>query len=255
MSTPKRAPQARSAQRRQDIVQASLESFFRLGYEATSVNSIIASLGISKGSFYHHFSGKEGVLNAALESQLELATKRMNLALADPAMTGVDLLNLALAAAWQEPGTSQAGMAQTTIALLKPDNATILNKLIAIERRVAEQIATKIITRGMTDGSFVVEDPAIASNALYSTTVGVLLDTFRALLGGQIDAQMSKNRLRFLYQSMERILGAPVGSLVGGLAETLQLFDTLERSIHLPTHRAATTKPAHDIQHATSQQN
>lgn len=222
---------------------ASLELFFQLGYEATSVNAIIATLGISKGSFYHHFPGKEAVLNAALESQLELVAARINQALTNPATTGVELLNLVLASSWQEPSPNEIAMAETVIALLKPENATILDKLISIERRVAVHIMTKIIERGKADGSFNVDAPAAAASTLYSTMVSVHFDTFRELLNRQIDTRESKQRLRFLFLSIERILGAPTDSLVGGLAEMLAFFDTLERIADLAT---AQEKPDRD---------
>lgn len=47
---------------RQTIVDAAVQLFERDGYEATSVNKIMARIGMTKGAFYHHFQNKEEIL-------------------------------------------------------------------------------------------------------------------------------------------------------------------------------------------------
>lgn len=47
---------------RQMILDAAVQLFERDGYEATSVNKIMASIGMTKGAFYHHFQNKEEIL-------------------------------------------------------------------------------------------------------------------------------------------------------------------------------------------------
>ena len=45
------------------IVSAAWELFYRQGYENTTIDDIVEASNTSKGSFYHYFSGKEGLLN------------------------------------------------------------------------------------------------------------------------------------------------------------------------------------------------
>lgn len=47
---------------RDAIVDAAVELFDRQGYETTSVQQVVERAGVTKGSFYHHFSSKEAVL-------------------------------------------------------------------------------------------------------------------------------------------------------------------------------------------------
>ena len=47
--------------------------FCRKGIEAVSIQDLMAAMGLSKGGFYHHFSGKEAVLTALCERRAELA--------------------------------------------------------------------------------------------------------------------------------------------------------------------------------------
>lgn len=46
------------------IVSAAWKLFYEQGYDATTVEEIIAESGTSKGSFYHYFEGKDALLGS-----------------------------------------------------------------------------------------------------------------------------------------------------------------------------------------------
>jgi len=48
---------------KEKIVAAAWELFGEKGYEATTLNDIIARAGIARGTFYYHFNSKETLLN------------------------------------------------------------------------------------------------------------------------------------------------------------------------------------------------
>ncbi|MFW5808261.1 MAG: TetR/AcrR family transcriptional regulator [Spirochaetota bacterium] len=48
------------------IISTALHSFIRQGYDKTSLNSIAAELGITKGAVYHHFTNKKALFDEAL---------------------------------------------------------------------------------------------------------------------------------------------------------------------------------------------
>ncbi|MCK4578956.1 MAG: TetR/AcrR family transcriptional regulator, partial [Candidatus Marinimicrobia bacterium] len=45
-------------ERKTEFLDAARELFYSLGYEQTSVNTIIEKVGVSKGTFYHYFKSK-----------------------------------------------------------------------------------------------------------------------------------------------------------------------------------------------------
>ena len=57
-------PQARSIDRRREILAAALECFAEHGYEATSIQQLCEAAGASVGSIYHHFGNKPRVAAA-----------------------------------------------------------------------------------------------------------------------------------------------------------------------------------------------
>lgn len=53
------------------LLEVAVAEFNTRGYDATSMEHLSQAAGITKSSFYHHFSGKEALLRAALEHALD----------------------------------------------------------------------------------------------------------------------------------------------------------------------------------------
>ena len=50
-----------------DLVDVAASLFRQKGYAATSIDDIAKKVGLTKGSLYHHFAGKEDIAAAALQ--------------------------------------------------------------------------------------------------------------------------------------------------------------------------------------------
>src|SRR5688500_8801960 len=61
----------RPAQGPGSLLEIAVGEFITRGYDATSMEHLSQAAGITKSSFYHHFSGKEALLRAALERALD----------------------------------------------------------------------------------------------------------------------------------------------------------------------------------------
>jgi len=53
---------------RAHVVEVATRLFAEHGYDGTSIETVQASAGVSRGSLYHHFPGKEALFFAVLES-------------------------------------------------------------------------------------------------------------------------------------------------------------------------------------------
>ncbi len=49
------------------VLDLAMEAFWANGYEATSINDLVAATGINRGSLYHAFTDKRGLFLRALE--------------------------------------------------------------------------------------------------------------------------------------------------------------------------------------------
>ncbi|AKK09967.1 TetR/AcrR family transcriptional regulator [Corynebacterium testudinoris] len=60
---------------REDVIRIAVEVFNQHGYEATSMGTLAARLGLSKSAIYHHITSKEEILVEATDKALaELTT-------------------------------------------------------------------------------------------------------------------------------------------------------------------------------------
>ncbi len=53
------------------VLRVAIDLFNRQGYEGTSMGDLASELGLSKAAIYHHVSGKEALLEAALHEALD----------------------------------------------------------------------------------------------------------------------------------------------------------------------------------------
>ena len=65
-----RLTDATKAARRAQIIESAISCFLEKGYTNTSMSDIIKASGLSSGSIYSHFSGKEDILITAINERL-----------------------------------------------------------------------------------------------------------------------------------------------------------------------------------------
>lgn len=70
-----RLTEATKAARRAQIIEAAVSCFLERGYTNTSMSDIIKASGLSSGSIYSHFTGKEDILTTAINERLENVKK------------------------------------------------------------------------------------------------------------------------------------------------------------------------------------
>ncbi|MEO6528392.1 MAG: TetR/AcrR family transcriptional regulator [Gemmatimonadaceae bacterium] len=67
---PTRAPEAT----REKLLAAAFEEIFRNGYQAASIDSILADTGLTKGALYHHFADKAALGYAVVDEVVRRLT-------------------------------------------------------------------------------------------------------------------------------------------------------------------------------------
>ena len=53
---------------REHLIEVATELFAARGYEGTSIDAVQQAAGVSRGSLYHHFAGKDALFEAVLEA-------------------------------------------------------------------------------------------------------------------------------------------------------------------------------------------
>ncbi len=62
---------SKSERTKQTIIDSAMTLFSSKGYEATSVDELVAKSGIAKGTYYYHFKQKEDVLMYIVKSDFD----------------------------------------------------------------------------------------------------------------------------------------------------------------------------------------
>jgi AcrR family transcriptional regulator len=169
---PKRGPQLSG----DDWKAAAIDAIVAGGVAAVAVEPLAATLGATKGSFYHHFPNRDALIVAALEdwerSDTEVVIQRMEL-IADP---GERLRAIMAAALADREGASRdaALVAACTHPLVKP----------VVERVTRRRLS--YITDVCVELGFPSAQARRRALLLYSSYLG-LFDYIRVGLGAEID--------------------------------------------------------------------
>jgi AcrR family transcriptional regulator len=201
---------------RGELIDAAEQLFVQVGYDSTSVQSIIDAAGLSKGTFYHYFDSKQALLDAVIERMSRQHLQQIQPELDRQPLSALDRLNLFFTLSQQWHFDNLARIKAASQVLLRDENIIIWHKM---RRRSAELIApllAEIIAQGAEEGVFDISDARETAELLLhvqrffgeKNTRDIFVDVDRP-----INAATLMHRIELSYESMERLLGTARGSL------------------------------------------
>ena len=213
------------AVRRNDILDAAQRLVFAKGYEQMTIQDILEDLQIAKGTFYHYFGSKHALLEALVKRMLGEMEELLLPVVQDPHLPALTKLQRVFDAigGWK---TAQKGY---HLALLRvwyaDDNAIVRWKVRTVRAERLGPLFAAIIRQGVEEGVLSTPYPEQLSEVILSLTQD-LVDTLAGLflsfdpgrddLSGMVDAAAAYT------EGLERVLGAPTGSLSLVDAATLE---------------------------------
>lgn len=185
---------------REAIIEAATILFYRNGYHATSMQDVARAISIKKPSLYHHFTSKEAILLAILETGMDQLVCDLE------AIVASDLsCSDKLRAAIRTHATAIAENPEGAAVFLREDRGLGQEYLTRyIEKRDRfEAIFRKIIFDGVVRGEFRAIDVPITVQALLGMvnwmtrwyhadgrlTAGQIVDQFAELILGGLSAK------------------------------------------------------------------
>jgi TetR/AcrR family transcriptional regulator, transcriptional repressor for nem operon len=204
------------ATKRNEILDVAQRLTYTKGYEQMTIQDILDDIQISKGAFYHYFESKSALLEALTERMIDEAEQLLTPIVQDPHLAALEKLQhyFDTAARWKT--------AQKTylLALLRvwyaDDNAVVRQKVFSASAKRVIPMLTSIVSQGIQEGILDTPYPEQTSEVIYSLFQG-LGDAFIGLLLTDEPRQEALLRAESIVaaytQSLERIVGAPQGSL------------------------------------------
>jgi AcrR family transcriptional regulator len=207
---------AAHAVRRETFLDAAQRLIQTKGYEQMSLQDVIDDVGTSKGAFYHYFDSKAALLEGVVDRMVEGATGQVAPVLNDPKLSATDKFRAVfagIASFKTERRDLLVGLMQTW---LSDDNAIVREKFRRAVVAKMLPVYTDLIRQGVVEGSLTVTSPEHAARVMLSLLLGAnehASSLYVANHAGEIPFEVVEGALSAYPEAMERILGAPPGSL------------------------------------------
>jgi len=213
--------------RRDELLDVAQRLFARHGYDGTSVNQIIAELGVSKGAFYHYFDSKEDLIEALARRFARVTAAQTDDLLRDPTMDAFSKLTAFMLTMRRHKSENVAEMRATFEPLFRAENVQLYEKTQRAVTDVVRPILTRIIVEGVAERTFETPDPESAAETimhLMSSHKSLLTEIYytRDAMEFRRLAEKLHAKMRYLATVIDRILGLPEGSIELADRDTLE---------------------------------
>jgi len=199
-----------------EILDVAQRLVYITGYEQMSIQHILNELNISKGAFYHYFDSKQALLDGLVDRMLDEAELVMQPIVDAKNLPALEKMRLFFDASgrWK---TSRKSFMLGLLRVWYTDSNAILRikQETAAFKRITPLLA-EIIRQGINEGVFTTGFPDQIVSVILGVSQGAGDAMADLLLSEElpVDALQRLEAIAGAYsQALERILGAPAGSL------------------------------------------
>ncbi|WP_407310656.1 TetR/AcrR family transcriptional regulator [Desulfosporosinus sp. SB140] len=219
--------------KRNEILDIALKLIYSKGYEKMSIQDILDGLQISKGAFYHYFDSKQALLEALVERAGKEAAQSLLPIVKDPNLSALQKFRryFELSINWK---TMQKDLIIKLLSVWYSDeNAIIRQKMISATLKQTPGFFEPIIRQGIEEKVFTTffpEQAAIIITGIALNLADTLTDLWLSPTSDSSRFTKTDMILDAYFDSIERILGAPSGSLKCFGADAFKDWLTEEQS-------------------------
>ena len=200
--------------RKNEIIDCAAQLFLKDNFEKTSIQKIIDTMGIAKGTFYYYFKSKMDLLN-----QFTLRESRKILKILDDIVARKDLNIIEKFNSYFETAVSwKVKNWDILIAYIKhsgqSENKILYETLLENNIKLALPSIILIVDEGIKEGYFKTDFPDLASEAIFRVGAAVTDQLRPLLLNSRTKEEGFHQFLRimdFYQDTIEKILGADKG--------------------------------------------
>ena len=191
--------------RKQELLKIAYEMFLSRGYENTSVDEIIETAQIAKGTYYYYFSSKEQMLEEVIDMMIESETDVAKLILEADIPVPQKIVGIITSI---KPAKTEQPISD---ALMRPENVMMHDK---VRRRLIEVIVpllSETVEEGVDKGIFVcdnipervrmllvISNDTFNDRAFTGRDIEVFIDMTEKLLGAE------KGTMSFIYDLIDK---------------------------------------------------
>ena len=205
--------------RRRLFLETAEKLFYARGYEQTSVQDILDELNFSKGGFYHHFESKFALLEAICEKRAQQCFEATKNAIDDCHGSPLDKLNALFenSAIWHSDSDSVDYISLLIRVAYRDDGALMREKMKQHQLELILPILNRVVDDGVHEGLFFVPRGGGIGELVFRLSAQLtdeIAFTLASLESEQEALSTIIDKLELYRYAIERLLGAPFGSIV-----------------------------------------
>ena len=204
----------KSAERKSDIVKAARNLFQTKKYDKTTMQDVMDTLGIAKGTIYHYFKSKEALLEAVIEDIVDRNIEEMQLLLKKTKGNALEKIRMLV-----ETGNMAESNNEILDGLHKRGNEAMHIRLLAATLVKQAPLYGELIQQGCEEGIFQTDSPLecaefILSGIQFLTDLGIYPWTQKDLVRrAQAFPKLIEQQLKAPPGSFQFIMKEAVGNL------------------------------------------
>lgn len=202
------------ALRRKEILDVVQKLVYTKGYEQMTIQDILNELQISKGAFYHYFPSKQGLLEGLIERIQTDALQLLMPIVDDPHLCAMEKLQRYFDTASSWKTARKNFMIEIMRTWYADDNALVRQKVLSESTRWIGPSLGKIVHQGVQEGIFNTPYPDQAGEIIISLFTNLGETFFGAMIDYTVSPEQVHQDVAAYTLALERVLGAPEGSLV-----------------------------------------
>lgn len=234
--------------RRNEILDVAIQLVYSKGYEKMTVQDILDHLHMSKGAFYHYFESKVAVLEAVVERMATEQVKPIFLSIVeDPKLPALEKLHqyFYMSTSWKT--SNKAFLTELMQVWYSDENALARQKMLTSTVENLGPFFTEIIKQGVREGVFSTPYPEIASEVTINMIYDLAFASGQMLLSEEVKQSDNLRQVETLYAAysdvLERVLGAPKGSIQFMAAEALKVWFSSDKPLQSESFAKETGMP------------
>ena len=203
-----------------EFLDVAQRLFYQKGYDRTSVQDIIQSIGVAKGLFYYYFTSKADLLDAVIERMAAHVIATLQPMVEDPTLDASCKLRQFFDRTQNWKLANKAFVLEMTRVMFRDENVLLRTKIVTASVPRIVPLLASILRQGVEEGVFCVEYPEESAEILLELGQGMSGAVANFLLNPRpSDEALAvwllgiERRVTSYERSIERILGAEPHSL------------------------------------------
>jgi AcrR family transcriptional regulator len=202
--------------KRNEILAMAQHLMYTKGYDEMTIYDVLDGLHISKGALYHYFTSKEALLEALVDRMGQAAVQNLSPIAQAAEMTAMQKFRRYLEVSIQWKSTQKELISGLMRMWFSDKNTSIRQRIEARSRKEMAAFFEPVIRQGIAEGTFTNRYPKQAAIIIAGVSLSLTDAMTGLLLLPKIDQaaiQELGDTLAAYVDTVERILGAPAGSL------------------------------------------